>query len=56
MRGVDENVVREFQNLVVQAIEEHAGELRWRVLGRQVGAANVAEKQSVSSQHGPGQG
>ncbi len=54
MRRIHQALVRQRQQFRVQRIEQHAAKLRRRPAQRraQIGPSHVADKQSVSGQHG----
>ena len=58
MRGIDEARVGQRQQLGVQRIEQQAAEIGGRPAerGAQIGAANIADEQSISGEHGVGLG
>src|SRR5689334_2494437 len=53
MRWIYQDLIGEFQQLVVQTFVEHARQLRRRVFLRQVRPAHIPQKKRVAGQHSP---
>ena len=52
--GYTSTCIRQLQQLVMQAVIEHARQLLGRVGAGKIGAADVTDKQCVAGQYGPG--
>ena len=54
MCGIDAHVVGQGEQLLVEAIVEQGGELLGGVIGREIGAADIADEERVAGEHGAG--
>src|SRR5205807_8057216 len=56
MRRIDEDIIRQLEQLSVQAVIKHPRQLHGSVTFREIRASHISQKQGVASQNSPGRG